>query len=227
MDVNKIKSFKKYTPLLTVLLFAIYPILALYAYNVEEVVLDEILLPLLFSFLFSMILMGFWKLVLKNNYKAGMATIFLLLIFWNYSFLSQGANRYTNLEHWHLLPIIIFIYMHLIYFIGKIKDEKILDNFNIILGLPIGLLIIFNLLTILPAELKKSKALGTNKIAVPGSLTTSSNTSYPDIYLIVFDEYANPKTMKEEWDYDNTKFYQFLRKNLQPWMYYFSGRINL
>ena len=40
------------TPILTVCLFAVYPVIVLYAHNVEEVVLSQARLPLILSLIF-------------------------------------------------------------------------------------------------------------------------------------------------------------------------------
>jgi hypothetical protein len=42
---------------------------------------------------------------------------------------------------------------------------------------------------------------------------TTTNKEYPDIYYIVFDRYAGPKSLKEEYGYDNSKLYSYLEKN--------------
>jgi Sulfatase len=43
------------------------------------------------------------------------------------------------------------------------------------------------------------------------TLDVADSKNYPDIYLIVLDEYASFKTIKEEWCYDNSKFAEFLK----------------
>ena len=212
MKFIKINTFKSLTPILCVWLFAIYPVLVLYAHNVEEVVLHQIRLPLVFSLVFSTILFGLWRIILKNNIKAGLATVLLLLVFWNYGLIYMGITKFSSLKHWHLIPLLFFIYFHLVYLIAKIKQQKMLNNLNTILLLPISLLIVFNVITILPTEFKKFETLRNNHKENPTAHEITAGKDYPDIYLIILDEYASFKTIKEEWGYDNSEFAEFLKE---------------
>ena len=212
MKFIKINTLKSLTPILCVWLFAIYPVLVLYAHNIEEVVLHQAILPLIFSLVFSTILFGLWRIMLKNNIKAGLATVLLLLIFWYYGLLYMGFTKFSSLKHWHVIPLLFFIYFYLVYFIAKTKQQKTLNNLNTILLLPISLLIVINVITILPVEFKKFETLRNNYKAKPKVHETTAAKDYPDIYLIILDEYASFKTIKEEWGYDNSEFAEFLRE---------------
>ena len=212
MKFININTLKNLTPILCVWLFAIYPVLVLYAHNIEEVVLHQAILPLIFSLVFSTILFGLWRIILKNNIKAGLATVLLLLIFWYYGLIFMGITKFSSLKHWHLIPLLLFIYFHLVYLIAKTRQQKTLNNLNTILLLPISLLIVFNVITILPTEFKKFETLRNNHKVNPTAHEITAATDYPDIYLIILDEYASFKTIKEEWGYDNSEFAEFLKE---------------
>jgi len=212
MKLIKINTSKSLISIISVWLFAIYPVLALYAHNIEDVFLPQITLPLIFSLVLSTILFVLWWIILKNNLKASLATVLFLLLFWNYGLLFMGITKIISLKHWHLIPLLFLIYFHLVYFISKTKQQKILNNLNTILLLPISLLIIINLITILPAEFKKFKTLGNIHKVNPTEHEITTAKDYPDIYLIILDEYASFNTIKEEWNYDNSEFAGFLRE---------------
>jgi len=98
----------------------------------------------------------------------------------------------------------------MVYFVYKIRQRETLININMILIIPITLLVIINLSLIIPGEYKKRHA-----ITVAGAVShlMDAGHSYenrPDIYLIILDEYASLKTIKEEWGYDNGPFAEFL-----------------
>ncbi|MCX6251667.1 MAG: hypothetical protein NTX61_13055 [Bacteroidetes bacterium] len=211
MKFSKKDALVWVTPAFTVLLFALYPLLALYAYNVGELVLTQLSLPIIFTLALSTVLFGLWLIILKNNFKASLATVIFLILFWNYEFIYMGITKIVNLQYWHLIPLLFFIYFHLVYFITKIKQQKTLINLNTILLLPISLLIIINVVTILPSEFRKNKTLNNIKVnqQVQKEIT---GKSYPDIILLLLDEYASIKTMKEEWGYDNSAFGLFLKE---------------
>lgn len=213
MKFNNITSLKKIAPIICVLSYALYPIIVLYAHNVEEVVLYQITLPIIFTLASSTILFVFWRIILKSNLKASLATVFLVLILWYYGLLFTGISKLIELKHWHLIPLLFFIYFHLVYFISKVKQQNTLNNINTILLFPILLLILFNIISILPAELKKANFLNKNNIKeIPTVHKFNTVKNHPDIYLIILDEYASFKTIKKEWDFDNSKFSEFLEE---------------
>jgi hypothetical protein len=98
-----------------------------------------------------------------------------------------------------------------VWFISKIRLEKTLNNLNIILLAPISLLLIINLVTILPVEYKKIKSARNGPAHHPMEPGSGTGKNYPDVYLIILDEYASLTTIKEEWGYDNSAFADFLR----------------
>lgn len=211
MKFIKGNIFKELIPVLTVLLWAIYPIFALYAHNVDELLLKQLFLPIIFSLVFASIFFGLWLITLKDNLKASFATVLLLVIFWNYGLIFMGIINMVNIKHWHLIPVVVFIYFYLVFFINRIKRYKSLNNLNTILLWPILLLNIINVITILPTEFKKVSIIKkNNKISLPASEVIDGKF-YPDIYLIILDEFASLKTIKEEWGYNNDSFADFLR----------------
>ncbi len=44
----------------------------------------------------------------------------------------------------------------------------------------------------------------------PTGLNVEDSPNLPDIYYIILDEYARADTLKEFWDYDNSKFIDYL-----------------
>ncbi len=210
--MGKSKLLKKLVPIITVWLFAIYPVLALYAHNAEELVLQQATLPLGFSLIFSTILFGLWGIILKNNYKASLVTIILLLIFWYYALIYRGITQFNTFKHWHLIPLLFLMYFIFVYFIAKARRQKVLKKLNTILLAPITLLIVFNVITILPIEFKKIETLRNNGKTNITASEINAAKDHPDIYLIVLDEYASFKSINEEWDYTNSEFEEFLRE---------------
>jgi hypothetical protein len=124
----------------------------------------------------------------------------------------MGITKVLNLKHWHLVPILFFMYFHLVYFIAKARQPQTLNNLNTILLWPIFLLIIFNVVKILPAEFKKFNTLSKNPEVNHSAHEVIAGKYYPDLYIIILDEYAGFKTIKEEWGYDNNAFNLFLKE---------------
>lgn len=212
MNFKLNKSTHKIIPLFTVCLFAIYPILVLYSHNISEVVLEDALWPISFSIILSTCIFVGLQIFLKNTSKSALLSIAFLIIFWNYRLLFNTIAPLKIIEHWHMLPVLFFLYFHLIFFVSKIKSQDLLNKLNTILLMPILVLLVINLITILPAEIKKNKKSRiANKIA-PKPEPTSINSAYPDICLIILDEFANLNTIKEEWGSDMKDFRNFMKK---------------
>jgi hypothetical protein len=205
-------TWKSLLPITSVLLYSLYPVLVLYAHNADELVFSQLFLPFVLSLLFSMILFGLLLLILKKGILAGLAAILFLIIFWNYGLIYMGITKIVSLKHWHLIPLLLFIYFHLVYFIAKIRQQKTLNHLNTIFLLPISLLVTINIFTILPSELKKiSISKKSDNISLQVHSANAAK-NYPDIYLILLDEYSGFKTIKEEWGYDNSPFMVFLKE---------------
>ncbi len=202
---------KKYLPFAGVLLFAIYPIVALYAHNVEEVNLKVIGLPLLISVLGSIFVFSFWYVIIRNLYKASLLTIALLWIAGFYGTAFTTVSGWLTVSHLHLIIIITIIYAGWIYLIIKIKRNETLANLNLIFTLPVALLLILNLANIIPAEIDKNRITikTANAEYIPGQ-NPELTSGLPDLYILVFDEFASFKTIDEVWGYKNSSLHNFL-----------------
>lgn len=93
-----------------------------------------------------------------------------------------------------------------------LRYKKSLPKVNqLFLGLAC-ILLFFPLWTIISFEAKTGRVL---KIDFSGGLVGSSETTgskdQPDIYYFIFDRYAGPKSLKEEYQFDNSKFFDFLK----------------
>src|SRR5262249_58585547 len=79
-------------------LFAIYPLLFLYANNFEEVQLRQVLISMVFVILLTGLLRTWLKLLVKNSVKAGVLVSALLLLFFCY----RGARGYVLIDVVHI-----------------------------------------------------------------------------------------------------------------------------
>ena len=212
MSFFKTDALQKLVPFINVLLFAVYPIIALYAHNADQLKLKQILLPLFASLGLSVIIFILWKLILKKNLLASLATVFFLVLFWHYELINTGIGKIIRLSHWYLFPILGIIYFLLVYFTVKAKNPRTLKKLNVILLLPVSLLILINIAAIVSIEIKKLtiSARGHQPAFIHDG--AKEITHKPDIYLIVLDEYASFTTIEEKWGYDNNGFADFLEE---------------
>jgi len=207
---QKLKSIFKGPAVFYPLLFAIFPILFLYAHNIAETSLNQIWLPLVISLAATLVLWAVLSLILDSLSKAGFATAIFLVFFFSYGRLYDGLN-YLGVfvpKHAYLLPSVLFILGYCVYFISRTKrDFRITTRLLNIVAVALIAINLFNIVSYqvklarLSADAPAESTEQTAAAASPAELST-----LPDIYFVILDEYAHPDTMKEYYDYDNSEF---------------------
>ncbi|HNY03483.1 MAG TPA: hypothetical protein PKG48_12875 [Bacteroidales bacterium] len=202
MTTVKEGFLSRWIPGLAVLLAALDPILALYAHNADQVILGQLVQPVLFALLLgAMLLVAAWAAVRKYQDAAILAVIFLLL-FWNYGWIYRGVTSVIHLQHWHILPVILVLYAHLAYLIIRRGSPKARRNILLILFVPLATLLVFNVINVTSAEIRKMNVGGHSGKAGKSNTGNMAVKNLPDIYLIILDEGANYETIGEEWGVD-------------------------
>lgn len=200
------------------LLFAIYPIIFLYSNNVQELLLSQLLVPIVLTFLTTIICWATLTFLIKDKVKGGIITVIFTFSFFYYGFLFNwlvSLDLFT-VKHRHFLPIVFFCAIYLSYLVYLIKNPKFFDYCAKILTIFFLILLILNIVNIIPFEIKKIE--NTNQKPTISENFTDSNltisnisNNYPDIYYIILDEYASSSTIKTIWGYDNNEFENHLR----------------
>ena len=191
------------------LLFAAFPILFLYVYNISETSASQMWLPLGVSVAASAVLWAVLSLILRSPAKAGLATAIFLVFFFSYGRFYDGLN-YLGVfvpKHGHLLPAVLLVFGYCVYFIGRAKsDFRVTTR---LLNIVAVVLIAINLFNIGSYKVQLAR-LSTDALVESTEHTTAASpaelNTLPDIYFIILDEYARPDTMKEWCDYDNSEF---------------------
>ncbi len=198
MKDNKVSSF------FCLVLYAIYPIMALYAYNVEQLKLSQAVLPLMITLTLAGIVYVMMRYIMKNSTKACITGAVLLVLFWHYGVIADFFSKWPVIGHAMLMPALFIAYLVFVFFVKKIEKLQNLQNTKTILLVPVSLLVAFNLFSVVSGEIKKSTT--TYTLNNTGFSTAYGKGEYPDIYLLLFDEYAALPTMEEVWGYDNSAF---------------------
>ncbi len=185
-----------------VISFTIHPILAVYAHNVEQLHLNQLWLPLLASLPIAGLFYAAWYLIFRNSFKACISTALLLVIFWNYDLFFSFFKGFIEMGNRHFLPAILIGYLLVVFAISKKAGNDTLKNVRTIIVIPIVLLVIFNIFVITRAEFSKLKP-ATVRVQITELPEVLEN---PDMYILVFDEFASLPTMEDIWGYDNSYF---------------------
>lgn len=199
--------------LLAPLLLGSFPALLYYANNAAIVRLSSLvkMLGLYFMLIAAIYFAALIVLRLVSS-KAAIITC-IVMLFFNiygsaYAFLIQ--KDWVRVEHYTLLPLALFLVMYLSWWAVRL-NPMITGALLQYLALVFGLLFIFNLVKIVPTEITKIKDLPAQGASVSAASATP-DTSLPDIYYIVFDEFSGFKPMREYWKYHEIdQFEQYLR----------------
>lgn len=210
---KNVKAYVVYS-ILSVLLLCIFPIVFLYANNIEDVLFHEIVLPLTLYIFIGLLSLILFTILLHSIRKACIASTLFLFVCFNYALIEKGIFfLIPGAKYWHVLPCIICLVLYTIYVLSiKISSEMEMNIIKIEI-IVFSILIMFNLLIATPKIIQnitsRSSEISINK----NEFMDGDITDRPNIYWMIFDEYSNFNVLKKYFDYDNKPFADFLEKN--------------
>ena len=197
-------------------LFAAFPVIFLYAYNIEETSISMTFKPLLLILIGLVFFLFLGKLIFKNLVKSGLFTSLGVLIFFSHGHLHNliGSLKYqvigidlgtddTLFAIWGILIAAAF------FILLRIKrDLKKLTGFLNLVSL---VLVLYLLTTSLSHEIGRLFASPEpNESTIQA---TGKGIGYkPDIYYIILDRYDASKTLKDNYGFDNSHFTDYLEE---------------
>ncbi len=193
-------------------LFAISPILFLFAYNIDEVPAIDLLVPMLVAVVSTLILLLSIRLITKNYDKIAIVTSFFLILFFSYGhirqlILSYGIDPHISVNLF-LLPIWAVLFVTGAFLIMKSRrDFSISTKFFNVVAIT---LIVISIVNISIYQIKTNDLTPKKMTEEDGSLNIEISDNLPDVYYIILDQYARSDTLKEFWDYDNSEFTDYL-----------------
>ncbi|MBK6827705.1 MAG: sulfatase-like hydrolase/transferase [Chitinophagaceae bacterium] len=195
-----------------VFLFLLPVFFFLHAYNenfapgLGGAVLTQILLYTGAGLLLSVLLIP----VTGNFRKAALGGFVLIALNFFFGALHDTARQILGRGHFLVRYsfIIVFLFILLALFLFCLrKTKRSTDHSYRFLHLLFGVLILWELVSLVPALLSLNKR---NTRALSPSLQPCAPCSKPDIYAILTDEYAGEQQLKDIFSFDNTAFYQSL-----------------
>lgn len=185
------------------IMLAIYPVLFLFGNNVNAAVFSSLgRLLFLFSGI-AIILFSLLSLVVRDRaVQAANKSFVLLLFFHTYGI---AFNQLVNwdviqIKHYTLLPLFILLGIYSAWLIGRL-GQRLSNNFWQGATIIVSVLVVFNIVKITLAEIRKDAIFISEPITVPVSVLNMEN-NYPDIYYIVFDEMVGFEAMRQFWNYN-------------------------
>ena len=191
-------------------LVGIYPVLALLAYNIEEISAGSALRAIFVAFIFSALIFLISRWVLKDWRKAGLVASITLILFFSYGHIYKLAEMTTAAtlplgRHRIITPLFLLIWGLLVWLV--VRGKKDLGGATRIFNLVAGIAILFPLFTLSTFAFE---TLTTKAPAVDSQAHTQYAGPKPDIYYIILDGYSRADALKEMYGYDNSQFIQEL-----------------
>ena len=193
-------------------LFAAFPVLFLFAANVNMVPAAKVWLPLVVTLGFAGAILFLSRLVFRNWYKAELFASGFVIFFFLYDPLFIFIKTKPLFSFLNITRQNLFIFAFLIPLIGlawylfrsknsPVKTRYILNITALILLFPSALKLIWNY--------NKPEINTFNKPAINVPV---NRIKAPDIYYFITDAYSRADVLKETFHFDNSSFLNSLRK---------------
>jgi hypothetical protein len=183
-------------------LFPLFPILALYAYNIKSipVPLGELAGPLLVSSVCAVVLFLALRLALKNPAKAGLLVSLLLLWFLSFGHIAGLVAVWTegifNRSLFFATAILVGLAAFLI-----VRSRRDFAGLTRVLNVVSATLIVLNLVSVAQTLVRRPHVVLDKDVRV-----FRQATARPNIYYIVLDAYTRADILEEVFSFDNSGF---------------------
>lgn len=213
MAVKAKSSKKKKSVVFHPFLIALYPVLALLAYNIIQLdpiyAVRAILLTVVISIVIY--LLALW--ITRDRYKGGLLASLAMILFFTYGHIYNLLENKSFLGHHRYLMILWLVIFGLgTWAILRIKKKPrtittFLNFFSVVL-------IVIPLFQIVSFELRPSqpKAASNPNVDDVWQPEAKAAAGSPDVYYIILDAYSRSDMLKKVYGYDNSAFLQGLRE---------------
>jgi hypothetical protein len=195
-------------------LFAIYPILSLFAYNIDQIAFFRTLTALALTIGGTLILWIALRLIFKEYHKSALILSLFIGLFFLY------GHVFSRIQAWLPNGFLIgkHIYLELIWLIFLAfgiffltKTQLPVTQLTKILNIAALALVFLPIANITLYKLQHNTTHPEKKVRDAQPISSAEKSSkYRDIYYIVLDAYAHATTLKEVYHYDNRQFINFL-----------------
>lgn len=191
-------------------LFALFPVLFLYGFNIAETSITETIRPALVLLAFSGLLWLILFLFTKSIIKSGqIVSIFLIL-----TFLFGPIRDIITPFMWshpqrYLFVIECIFFVLSMFFILRMRRN--IENINFIFNIFSIILIGTSLITAISTYATGQKINSFENIKTISVADMAIPENRPDIYYIITDSYGRSDILQKLYGYDNTSFIDYLK----------------
>ena len=197
------------------ILFGIYPVFALIAYNISQIDLNLAYRSLLISLAFVISLYGILRLVLRDWQRAAIISLFWLVLFFSYGHVYMLLKNQTVLgvligRHRYLLAIWFGLaFLAVLISIKKAYELSFSTRSLTVISLFLLVFPIFQIVYFQVRSYNRNSNLTFGDLE--GSPTTAGQI-HPDIYYIILDGYGRSDALNDVYQLDNSAFVQSLEE---------------
>jgi hypothetical protein len=201
------------------LLFAIYPVLALWANNFSRIQGELVIRPLVTSLIAGIIIFVILRALLKNNIQAALLCTLIFLLYFSYGHIyslieDKSIFSFVIGRHRYLAGLWLLILGVGGWFIIKRADNA--SGLNRILNITGLILTVLTLSQILYSQISITRLAKANQLyapenqsSIPASLQGKLE-NLPDIYYIILDGHTRDDVLRHDYQLDNSLFLQQL-----------------
>ena len=190
---------------------AVYPILALYAANLREMVpMGSMIGPAIVALLIGGVVLVVLRLVFGDWERAGAVTLLAVVLFFSYGLFWNvygpsfpGGHR-VQFGVWGILFVIGLVAVRLI-------GTDRLRSATPVLNLALAALVIANGVAISRFQISILGDVGVARANESGGAGPIDAEQLPDIYWIILDRYGSEDVLREYFDHDISPFVEALR----------------
>lgn len=193
-------------------LFGIFPIIFIFAINIQEIRFIEIVPLVAVILVITFILLIFTSIIFKNKKSGSFVISIGIILFFSYGHLYSLVESNVELRHIFLVGVFAGLFILSIYYFSKTKRD--LKNATKILNAIAVTLIAISLFNIVSENIQGNYNLDFVNFNQENGYkdTTFSIGDKPDVYYIILDAYAGAEILDEYFGFKNQEFVSFLEE---------------
>jgi hypothetical protein len=190
-------------------IFAVYPLFALFAFNVDQVEASNVIRPLIVVLFFAILIYLLFFVIFKNWHKAGLGTSLILIIFFSYGHVynllsDQTVGGFEPGRHRYLILSAGLVLAGGLYIIWKkIRNP---EGATPVLNVVAAVMLILPFYGIASFYLEDKAEISPESAAQSETSAPLEEGQLPDIYYIVLDSYARQDILEAIFQHDNSQF---------------------
>lgn len=191
------------------LLAAAYPVIWLYAQNVQEAIApSEILVPLAISLAATLVALLVIGALTRRWAAAALTSTLLLVLFFTYG---MAWDLLGSMLRWHWVLLGVWLLLAIVGLVLIWLLRRFARHLTLPLNVAVGLALGLNLVIIGAFILNIRPTVAHTGSGVIASGEPATVERRPDIYWVILEEYGSEDVIEDDFDYDNSPFLDALQ----------------